>query len=142
MTKQELLDDLAAKSIVVVNTDWERDSIAEAAGINRYYSTVLIQNRKQVTLKGVGWYVVNEGTQDEAAYYRDSDEGAQVRGLVSSYLDTLVPSTYLRIKLGTVDEDNKFAFAEAYELQQDDTVLKKDLFIYNVGQSIVHKEMG
>lgn len=141
MTKQELLNDIQSKVIVIISTDLQSDSIKEASGITSYISNVLIKEGDKYHAKNIGFYVVDEAGPSEEAFYRDYITGSSIDVMLKDFLKTLVPNTFLRAKIISTDEDLKFSEAEAYRLRQDDTVEKVKLFIYNQGQNIIYKEL-
>lgn len=73
MTKQEILADIQASPKVVAMMG---DPILEGATgvVNRYAQKVLFQVGDEVEIRGLLFYVVNEGETNEAAYYTTSNK--------------------------------------------------------------------
>lgn len=137
MTKQEIIDEITASAIKVLGI-FEEGTLG---GVKQYRANVLIGNRDRTVVKNIGFYVADEGDPEESAYYRDKASNNQIEKRIRTYLNSLTPGTFLRTNLERVNEDERFAVATVYEINDLDNtqVDKKEIFIYNVGQSIQHK---
>lgn len=144
MTKQELLDEITSKALKVVNTFEEPDDTKNAAGVKMYITHVMEQNGTQVKGRNIGWYTIDEGTAQEAAFYRDTVNTKNVaRDAVITYLTSKVTDgTFVRFSLKSVDEDDRSARATAVKSNGDGTASEVNLFVYKNGNDpIQHLEL-
>ena len=144
MTKADILADIEAKSLKVVAVAEEPDAVKNAAGVKQYIANVLEQNGGVVQGRNIAFYVVDEGGAGEAAYFRDVVTPKSVaRDAVQTYLNGLAPVTYIRTELGTVNEEQKSALANAYKDNGDGTCKKVQLLVFKNGaQAIQHREIA
>ena len=143
MTKAELLTDIEAKSLKVVAVTEEPDAVKNSAGIKQYIANVLEQDGEKVAGRNIGFYVVDEGEPTETAYVRDIVRPKnQARDAVQTYLNGLVPATYIRVSLSSVDEEQKSARATALKDNGDGTCKEVQLFVFKNGTNpIEHREI-
>lgn len=143
MTKAEILADIEAKSIKVVAVAEEPDAVKNEAGIKQYIANVLEQKGDVVQGRNIAFYVVDEGLAGEVAYFRDVVTPKNVaRDAVQTYLNNLVPATYIRAELASVDEAQKSARASAYKDNGDGTCKKVELLVFKNGSNpIQHREV-
>lgn len=145
MNKTELLADITAKGLRVIQVVQQSDPVKEAAGVNSYIANVLSQSGDTVTAKNIGFYVVDEGQAGEVAYYRDALKPKNtVWDVAQTYLDSLIPGTYLRGTLREVNEQNNSGIADVYKVDGTGTAVSKiEIFIYkNSGQPVSHYEIS
>lgn len=144
MTKAQILADIEAKSLKVVAVEEELDAVKNAAGIKQYIANVLEQSGDRVSGRNVAFYIIDEGGAGEAAYYRDVVTPKNVaRNAVQTYLNGLVPATYIRTELGLVNEEQKSATASAYKDNGDGTCKKVELLVFKNGSNpIAHREIA
>lgn len=143
MNKVELLADLSAKGLRVVNVEQVSDSVKEAAGVNTYNANVMEQRGDTITGRNIGFYVLDEGQPAEAAFYRDLPQPKNVaRNAMLAYLGGLVPGTYVRTKLQSLDEDDRYGFAQAWKDNGNGTATEVRLIVWKDGSNpITHREM-
>lgn len=143
MNKAEMLADLAAKGLRVINVEQIADSVKEAAGVTSYIANVMEQRGDTITGRNIGFYVLDEGDPGEAAFYRDLPQPKNVaRDAVLTYLGGLVPGTYVRTKLESLDEDDRYGFAQAWKDNGDGTATAVRLIVWKDGSNpITHREM-
>lgn len=74
MTKQELIQDIQASPKVLALMG---DPILEGqtGAVSRYQQKVLFQVGEEAELRGLLFYVLNDGTLEESAYYTTSNRG-------------------------------------------------------------------
>lgn len=141
MNKTQLLADLTAKVLKVVNTIEEVDDVKAQAGIKSYITNVMEQAGGSVRARNIGWYTINEGQASEEAFYRDEIIAKKYFSTkVDTYLAGLVPATYLTAITTEVNEAMKTAKAYVVLLNADDTVSEHIIFVYKpAGTPITHK---
>lgn len=144
MTKAELLNNLTAKSLRLVSIVEEADTVKNAAGIKQYIANVMEQNGESVYGRNIGFYVFNEGEATETAFLRDQPVAkSQVRSAALTYLNGLVPTTYIRVELGGVNEEQRSATASAYKDNGNGTCSMVNLLVYKDGVApITHREIA
>ena len=143
MTKAELIADIGARGLRVVSVTQQPDAAKEAVGINSYIANVMEQRGPVAAARNIGFYVFDEGQGGEAAYYRDqlNTKNAAFDAMVS-YLNGLVPGTYIRYANPTVDEDERYGFAEAWKQIDGTTATRVQLIIWKDGANpITHREL-
>ena len=139
-SKANLIQQITNRSLRIIETVLEQDSAQQAVGINRYRVNALVEEGGRVRARDTFFYVIDEGPQNEAAYYRRKAEDEVVHAAVQNYVDSLTPGTFVRANVTEVDEENGFALADAYELSGQQVTLKK-IIIARVGQNMVHREI-
>lgn len=131
MNKAELLADIEAKALKVVKTIEEPDEARNQAGVKMYYTDIMEQNGERVVGKGIGWYTINEGTPEEEAHYRDKPQPKKdFSTKFTSYLDSLIPDTYIRAKVTDVDEEDKSGHGIVVKDNGDGTATEVKVFLY------------
>lgn len=80
MTKQELIADLTSKFSKVEEPILQTPQIAEINGltVNWYDSYVLEVEGLGASFKHIQFYVLNEGTEEEIAYYKKDQVPAEI----------------------------------------------------------------
>lgn len=143
MDKAELLADLAAKGLRVVNIEQVADAVKEAAGVTSYIANVMEQRGDTITGRNIGFYVLDEGEPAEAAFYRDLPQQKNVaRDVMLTYLGGLVPGTYVRTKLESLDEGDRYGFAQAWKDNGDGSATAVRLIVWKDSDNpIAHREL-
>lgn len=144
MLKADLIADLTAKNLRVINTTKASDPTKEAAGVNTYIANVLEQDGEIVFGRNIAFYVVDEGLATEAAYYKDIPISKNsARTAMENFLAGLVPATYIRTQIDSVDEVNLYGFATAYKPNADGvTATTVKLLVWKDGASpIAYREL-
>lgn len=143
MDKAELLADLAAKGLRVINVEQIADGVKEAAGVTSYIANVMEQRGDTIAGRNIGFYVLDEGDPAEEAFYRDLPQQKNVaRDAMLTYLSGLVPSTYVRTKLESLNEDDRYGFAQAWKDNGDGTATEMRLLVWKDGANpIAHREL-
>lgn len=140
MNKTELLADLANKVLRVISTAVQPDPAKESAGINTYATNVLDFNDGTPTGRTIGWYVLDEGTPQEAAYYKDT-----VATPMPFYFDALGYLNglgYHKFKVTERHVELGYALADVWEENTDGTLTKKAVMIYYTPEGTQgHKEI-
>lgn len=138
-TKADLLAEITSRSLRVIQTELEADTVQQAANINRYRVNALVVEGGRARAMDTFFYVIDEGTQNEEAYYRRKATDEVVHSAVQAYVDSLIPNTFARIKVTEVNEADGFALADAYESTSATEVTLRKIMVGQVGQSIVHR---
>lgn len=143
MTKSQLEQKIANKVIKVISTYEELDTVKNNVGVRMYISHVLEEHNGRATGRNIGWYTVDEGTAKEAAYLRDEINHKNVaETAVQSYLASLVPTTYIRAKIDTVNEEERYAYCTAIKNSGNGTATSIRILVYKNGSSpITHVEL-
>lgn len=142
MTKAEFLAILAARGLRLIQTEQVPDPPKESANVNHYMAHMMEQKGEIVQGRNIGFYVFDEGTAQEAAFPRDLlVTKNQARDAMQTYLDGLVPGTYIRTEIQSVNEDQTYGTAKALKDNADSTVSEVRLLIWkDAGQPIKHRE--
>jgi len=132
MNKQELLADLETKSLKIVKTvEDTEDTAKNEAGVRSYTTNVMEQDGDVVQARNIGWYTINEGTDEEVAVLRDLPKTK--RDWVDKFesmLNRLSPKTFLRFKIESVDEEDRSGYATVIQKNEDKTVSEVRIFMY------------
>jgi len=139
-SKADLIQEITSRSLRIIETVPEQDAAQQAVNINRYRVNALVVENNRARARDTFFYVLDEGTGNEAAYYRRKASDEAVKAAVRTYADSLIPGTFARIKVTEVNEDDGFALADAYELSGQQVTLKK-IIIARVNQNMVHREI-
>lgn len=144
MNKAELLTKLEDNAVKVVKVNEEVDPVKNEAGVKSYTANIMEETDAGAVVRNVGFYVIDEGEPAERAFLRDAVKTK--RDFVdkfTNYLNGLTPDTYLRFKLGTVDEDDRSGYATAVKKNQDGTGTEVKLFLYRdtVANEQAHVEL-
>lgn len=144
MNKSELLADLGAKSLRVVQTTAEQQTPAMVtAKLQPYTSYVVEQTGATVHGRNVGWYTLDEGEAGEVAFYRDQPVPKNVvRAGMQTYLSGLVPATYLRAEIQSVDEEQVYGIAKVLKDNGNGTVSEGRIVVWKNGANpIAHADL-
>ena len=143
MNKTELLADITAKALKVIDTIEEVDSVKNSAGVKSYLTNVMEQNGETITGRNIGWYTIDEGQPSEQAFYRDEPKAKKdFTDKFNNYLKGLLPETYIRYTLQSTNENDKSAKALVIKDNKDGTATEKTIFIYKNGANpIQHIEL-
>lgn len=139
MTKAELLQDLSSRVVRLIEVVEEIDTKKNAVGIKQYMANVLNLERGAARGQNIGFYVVDEGTETEAAFYRDSaGSRTALEAEAVAYLATL---PYVKVHVEDVDTTNEFIIVKAIADNGDGTVSEKKVMVYKDGDTPTHKEV-
>ena len=139
MTKAQLIASVEARTLHTVRIFEEVDTNLNASGVKRYIMNVMEESSETVRAKNVMFYVKDEGGAGEEAWLGVKTEAKNVvRAQAEAYLAGLVPATYQKAYVTTVNEDHVFAIATVIEVVGA-VATEKEIFIYNDG-GIIHKD--
>ena len=94
----------------------------------------------KMTKRNLGYYVYQEGEVDEAAEWRDPPRTKDTaRDALLTYLSGL---SYIRYRIGSIDEDDLYAFATVWKDNADGTATELNLIVWkDGGNPITHLEL-
>lgn len=143
MNKAELLADITSKVLKIVDTIEEPDERKNAVNVKSYLTSVMEQSGDTARGRNIGWYTIDEGLPTEEAFYRDMVVSKNVaEAQIRTYLKSLVPSSFIRFTLESVNEEQKSAYASAVKDNNDGTCTEVRLFIYkNKDVPITHRQI-
>ena len=141
--KQALLDDLATRVLRVIEVTKQDDAVSEAAGVSPYTANVLNMESGNVSKSNILFYVLDEGTEQESAYYANSAAGSKIslETEAVAYLRTL---PYTKVQVQEVDSRNEFIIVRAFRPSKLDASKAEEVrvMIYKDGDNPAHKELA
>lgn len=138
-SKEQLLADLETRVLRVVAVNKQDDPVKETVNINTYLANVLNIEQGSVQGQNVVFYVLDEGTASEQAYYQNrpgSRKELEVEAV--AFLKTL---PYVRVSVEQVDSNNEFVIVRAFKENADETLSEVKVMIYKDGDTPMHKEI-
>jgi len=144
MNKSELELEITSKSLKVIETIEENDAKKNDANVKSYITNVMEQDGKSVRGRNIGWYTIDEGTENEQAFFRDTPVAK--RDWIDKFtgmLNKLSPETFLRFKIESVDEEDRSGYATVIKMNEDKTVSEMRIFMYRdtVGNENTYAEI-
>jgi len=141
MTKQELLTKLTQKFHKVRTPEKQRTE----DGINWYIVGVYDRQGDRMVRKNVGFYVENEGTANEAAYWLNSDPtdtpapATTFASQVTSYLDNKIKAGVIVGAIVERASENPASAIVRIYIRQSGGIVEKRALVYPKGTGLAHE---
>lgn len=140
-SKSALLADLEQRVIRVINVTKQADAVSEAAGVSVYLANVLNIERGTAQKQNVLFYVVDEGTATEQAYYQNGAGSRKELEIEAMQYLAGLAATYTRVQVQEVDTTNEFIICRAFKVVND-KLAEVRVMIYKDGNTATHREFA
>lgn len=141
MTKAELISNTKNKTTWACSkvrevTSKLQTEIQEDGTLKLYELDTMVKQGETLASGGTqSFYVINEGTETEEAYFAINEKADTVTDTFSSdlktYIETITPAEFLKVNIDKIDTDDKYGIVTAYVQDTDAGIVSpKQLFVY------------